>query len=67
MEVVIKCEYCQAWPDCYTCSNPETFVKNEKGELIGPRECLYAYITDWDERWLAHPCPFFEGTIEKKA
>lgn len=57
------CDYCQSWPTCYTCSHPNTFVRDLSGKPIQARECFYTYMGGWDKRWLAHPCPFFSGRI----
>ena len=57
------CNHCQSWPDRYTCSHPDTYVRDLSGKPIQARECLYTYLGSWDKRWLAHPCPFFEGRI----
>ena len=62
-ECYTRCNHCQSWPDGYTCSHPDTFVRNLSGEPIQARECFYAYLGTWDKRWLAHPCPFFTGRI----
>ena len=64
MKAIFRCEYCQAWPDGYTCSNPKTFIKDGRGQLLGARECFYAYLNEWEDTWMAHPCPFFIGTID---
>lgn len=63
VECYCNCTHCQSWPDRYTCSHPETYVRDLSGKPIQARECLYAYMGTWDKRWLAHPCPFFEGRI----
>ena len=57
------CHHCQSWPDRYTCSHPDMYVRDLSGKPIQARECFYAYLTEWDKRWLAHPCPLFTGRI----
>lgn len=59
----MRCNHCQSWPDGYTCSNSKTFVRDLSGKPIQARECFYAYLAEWDKRWLAHPCPFFTGRV----
>lgn len=66
LDCYTKCNYCQSWPDGYTCSHQDTFVRDLSGKPIQARECFYAYMDTWDERWLAHPCPFFAGEIYLK-
>lgn len=63
MNAIYKCEFCQSFPDCYICSNPNAFVVNKSGTKLGPRECFFVHMDEWGELWLAHPCPFFKGTI----
>lgn len=64
MEAVYKCDFCQSFPDYYACTNPNTFIVNKNGNKIGPRECFFAYMNEWEKLWLAHPCPFFKGAID---
>lgn len=60
MKAIYKCEFCQSF---HVCSNPNTFIINKNGTRLGPRKCFFTYLNEWEELWLAHPCPFFKGTI----
>lgn len=39
------------------------YVRDFYDKPIQARECFYAYINEWNEQWLAHPCPYFVGRI----
>ena len=34
------------------------YIRDFYDKPIQARECFYAYINQWNEQWLAHPCPY---------
>lgn len=63
VDATFHCKHCQSWPDCYTCSHPDSFRRKPgSGEMV-VRECMFGQMWRWDPRWYLHPCALFEGTI----
>lgn len=59
MDCMTQCEYCQSFPDGYFCIHKDSVIRDSSGKFLQARDCFYAFLDDWDETWLAHPCPFF--------